>query len=180
MRLLLKILVLFAYFVLFSCFSGEKKVIKNKVNFVKNIPIKDVQQFGDWYFSNSGLECFIFSFPISSSGDYLLRSYNYMMINYNKSKNTKEIYIIGGLPYKEGSLVRVYINKVDFFFIPYNNQAWGENEEAILKKMFSSKENFLVFNDFKDNVSAIDKYSMLGFKQAFENLNNACVSVESI
>ena len=180
MRLLLKILIVFVYFFLISCSTGEKKIIKNKINFVENMPIQDFERIGDWYFSNSGLDCFIFSFPISSSGNYLLRSYHYMIITYNKSNNTKEIYVVGGLSYREDALVRVYINKVDFFFIPFENQAWADNEEDVLKKLSFSRENFLVFNEFKDETSAIDKYSIIGFKESFEKLNNACVSVDSI
>ncbi len=180
MNWLYKITILCFSFMLLSCSFGEKKPIKNKINFVQDLPMKNIERIGDWYFSNSGLECFMFSFPVSSSGDYLLRSYNYMMINYNKSNNSKEIYVVGGLLYKENSLVRVYINKVDFFFNTFENQAWAENEEIILKKLAFSKENFLVFNDFKDNTFAIDKYSISGFRKSLEKLNNACVSVDSI
>lgn len=162
---------------LFDC--SNKKIVKNKVYKPKHLSINIHQNFEDWFLSRSVENCMMFSYPISSSGNYLNRDYHYMVINYNTAKNTKEIYIVGGYLYQKDSFVKIYVNKKDFYLQPIDNQAWVLDDDKLLKNILFTKEDFLVFSKFSNGTTAIDKYSVSGFKDALIAMNNLCPLVDS-
>jgi hypothetical protein len=134
----------------------------------------DNQKFGAWIFSKEKNQCYIYSFPVSSYGFYLDRKIHYIQIN-----DKKELSVLGGLPYKVDSKVKIDISSISLFLDTLGDKAWANNEDFIINYFLKNEDSiFFIYNEFitvgdKDS-SAVDKYTMQGFKDAWDYMNSEC------
>ncbi|MFL1780650.1 hypothetical protein ABSA28_00341 [Candidatus Hepatincolaceae symbiont of Richtersius coronifer] len=143
-----------------------------------NIQLKEAEsiQYFNWFLTKDKGSCYIYSFPLSSYGTYKQRDLHYIMINYNKSTASNEIAIVGGGLYVEEANTILQISNKNFIFINFKNQAWTVNEGLIFATIKGSpNSDWLVFSNLQaQQTQIIDKYSPLGFIEAFAALNFSC------
>ncbi|MDR2007662.1 MAG: hypothetical protein LBQ34_01655 [Alphaproteobacteria bacterium] len=159
--------------------SCSTKTIDNKEKIMKAIPKSkkqtDNQKFGAWIFSKDGSRCYIYSFPVSSYGYYLERNIHYIQIN-----DKKEISVLGGLPYKNDSKVKIDVVNINIFLDTMGDKAWVNKDEDFVIHYFLEHEDsiFFVYNEFtpinNKDLSAVDKYTMQGFTEAWQYMLDNC------
>ncbi len=182
MRIKLIILLILSN-LLFSCTVNKQVKNEDVAFFTKSnlLKIPDSQlnnsyQYQNWYLNIKNNACYIYSFPISSYGNYTARGLNYMLINSNKKNKKNEILVIGGAPYKKDINVRLQIDDTSYLLAVDNNLAWVGNDEEVLVKMLKKNNlDVLVFSEFEDlDAKSIDKYSLLGLQEALLEMNKKC------
>ncbi len=166
------------FFLLLSIVSCAKTIDK-KEQILKSIPkdrkqANDNQKFGAWIFAREGKSCYIYSFPVSSYGFYLERKLHYLQIN-----DKKEMLVLGGLPFKLESKVRIDLASYSFFLEISEDKAWANNEDFIIKTFLDNQDSIIfVYNEFlaidNKNQSAVDKYTLQGFLEAWEYMTINC------
>lgn len=155
------------------------KNIDKKEQISKSIPkdkkqANNNQKFGAWIFAREGKSCYIYSFPVSSYGFYLERKLHYLQIN-----DKKEMLVLGGLPFKPESKVRIDLVSYSFFLEISEDNAWANNEDFIIKTFLDNQDSIIfVYNEFlsidnKDQ-SSVDKYTLQGFLEAWEYMTINC------
>ncbi len=167
------IIFLFLLFIA-SCNNPIDTKQKMMKSIPKNKKQSDTQKFGAWIFSKESKHCYIYSFPVSSYGSYLERKIHYLQVN-----DKKELSVLGGLSFKEGSKVRIDLASYTFFLEIVGNNAWTNNDDFIISKFLDNKDSiFFVYNEFKavndKDQSAVDKYTLQGFLEAWEYMTINC------
>jgi hypothetical protein len=179
------ILLLILSSMLFACTVNhkvnheEETFFKNSTSLViPNNSMNNSYQYQNWYLNIKDDTCYIYSFPISSYGNYTSRGLNYMLINSNKKTQKNEILVIGGAPYKKDINVRLQVDDTSYLLAVDNMLAWVGNDEEVLVKMFKKNNlDVLVFSEFADlDSKSIDKYSLLGLQEALLEMNKKCGS----
>lgn len=166
------ILIILAIF-LVSCSTPSNQAKKNKLR------KGEYSQYGNWLFSNSKDGCYIYSFPVGSYGNYTERDLNYIMVNYNKEKKTNELVVVGGMQYTENSTARIQIENMSYLLLTVKDEAWATDDEAIISKMLNNNNSdVLFFSELKGEkpIQSLDKYSLLGFHEAYNVLQVLCAS----
>lgn len=132
----------------------------------------------NWHFKKDQEDCYVYSFPISSSGFYIDRSLNYLLIN-----NKQDIILISGLYYKDDYIAEMMISKNKFNMLTEDNKAWiYENNELLIHKLLENTEiPLFIYSQFQqisgennENDYAIDKYSLKGFKEVWQTMEQLC------
>ena len=115
------------------------------------------------------------SLPIESSGDYQKRVQSYFLV-VNAVDNIDEVTISSGFFYRPGSEVQVSFGDAKFNLFTHKNLAWSYNKNddlEILKQMRQDLDVVVTAFD-KNNKYAIDKYSLIGFKEAYKKMKESC------
>ena len=95
---------------------------------------------------------------------------------YRINKNPEKfIQITAGYDYKEGSVIKVEIDKnsYDFYSPDVDDSAWTEDDEKIIRSMKKGAE-LIVTGTSGRGTKTIDKYTLKGFTAAFNILSKDC------
>lgn len=135
--------------------------------------------FKDWNVYTTELNnkkvCYIASFPSSKQGNYKRRSEPYLMVT-RLSKNTHEVSVTSGYPYKASKNVEVNIEGKSFSMVTDDEHAWAPDNTKD-KEMISTmkQKNFMVVNGVSQkNTYSKDKYSLNGFTAAYNHMEKLC------
>ena len=175
-----RIIIMFLTLVVVGCSSHNiKEVVSNNDALIKPESKEGTVNYtaGNWHFIKESNKCFIYSFPISSSGFYLNRKANYIMIN-----SSKHIVVFGGLNYKVDSIVTLDVSGSKFLFNTISSKAWYNypGDDLINALLKHPNSAFLVHNEFayttsdKEHTYSIDKYSADGFLELWNKLQQSC------
>lgn len=138
-----------------------------------------VEKFKDWsiynYEKNNERYCFALSRPIATKSNILSRAKPYFIVN-DLIYDSDEILTVSGFKYKNNSDIEVSFGVKKFYLMNYEFNGWAYNKNDDLDIIKSMQENaeFSVTSYSEDNHYAIDRYSLIGFKQAYFKLKEIC------
>lgn len=136
-------------------------------------------KFQDWNFfeTNRGdkVICYLASIPIKRAGNYLRRGESFFLVT-NIENDADEVSTSSGFIYNQDSDVEISFGSKRFYLFPYRALAWAndKNEDIDIIKEMQKKEELIVTGVAKNGKIAIDTYSLIGFKQAYEEMKEKC------
>jgi Invasion associated locus B (IalB) protein len=138
---------------------------------------------GDWeaftYEAEGSKVCYIYAQPKKSEANKkgAGRGPIYFMVTHWPGKKVKaQPSTFIGYTFKDGSDVKLKIDKKEFLLYPVENMAWTdkvETEKAILAAMKSGKSMVIEGTSAKGTVTT-DTYSLSGISAAMDTINGAC------
>jgi invasion protein IalB len=136
---------------------------------------------GDWtayaYKENGQKVCYIASRPAKQEGSFKKRSEPYAIVTRREAgKDSEEISVTAGYPYKENGKVEVSIGGALFTLFTENDWAWAQNEAGD-KEMVAAMvhgTSMTVKAESRVGTSSIDTYSLNGFSAARKAIAEAC------
>jgi len=146
-------------YTIFISFSALANIEKGKWNFVKDDDF-----------------CYIGSSPILSEMPEGKKRGDVFILVYRINKNPEKfIQITAGYNYKEGSVIKVEIDKkIHNFYSPdVDDSAWTDDDEKVIRSMKKGAE-LIVNGTSGRGTKTIDTYTLKGFTAAFNILSKDC------
>ena len=141
---------------------------------------KDLQaRFKDWsvFKSNRGDDviCYAVSIPIKENGNFLFRGEPYLMVT-NLVNDSDEVSVSSGFIYKQTADVELSFGSKKFYLFPYEALAWADdnNDDIDIIKEMQRNEEVTITGTMRDNKTASDTYSLIGFAKAYAKLKEIC------
>jgi len=158
----------------------DKSTESNIKTSIKKSKNKDLQaKFKDWsvFKSSRGEDviCYAVSLPIKQRGNFLFRGEPYLMIT-NLVNDSDEVSVSSGFIYKQTTDVELSFGSKKFYLFPYEALAWANdnNDDIDIIKEMQRNEELTITGTMRDNKTASDTYSLIGFDQAYAKLKEIC------
>lgn len=138
--------------------------------------------FSDWeaftYKADDQPVCYVMSAPKkSTAAKKVKRGKVYFMVTHWPARKVKgQPSTMIGYTFKQGSAVKLSVDKKDFEFYPVDSMAWTdkpETEKAILTAMRSGKA-MTVVGTSSAGTETTDSYSLSGISAALDAIDSAC------
>lgn len=140
-----------------------------------------VDMFGDWAVfevaQNNKTLCYAMTIPQNSKTNYENRGKPFFMII--KEKNSPNVEVNASVGYKINDnigSIELQIGNNKYPFINFRDRAWAyniEDDEAILQQFIKSAV-FNVYSRASDNRYSMDIYSLNGFANSYNKINELC------
>jgi hypothetical protein len=135
--------------------------------------------FQDWsiFKENRGDKtlCYMLSTPIEKSSTYKKRGESYFLVT-NIDDEADEITASSGFLYKHSSDIEISFGLKKFYLFPNQAIAWANNKNddiEIIKELQRSDE-VIVSATAKNNKTASDRYSLIGFVEGYKKMKEIC------
>ncbi len=171
--------------------SEEKKLQKsykdrkNQLDYIeRKRDIGLVKQYKDWNIyrieEKNYRACYAISTPFLTKGNKIKRAEPYFIVN-NLINDADEIMVTSGFFYKDNNDIEISIGIKKFYLFGYKNLGWtySKNDDIDLIKEMQKNDEFLVTSYNKEGKINIDKYSLIGFKQAYFKLKETCKDLKN-
>lgn len=184
----IRILIFSAILALFCAFfSRAEAKIKAKnhyldENFTVNIRRDNdglIEKFMDWSIykvkRDQRTYCYALSMPISSTGSKFRRGRSYFVVS-DLIESSDEITLVSGFYYRQNSDVELSFGDKKFYLFAHKARAWAyqaSDDLDIIKEMQQNAE-FVISAFTDDGKFTEDKFSLIGFKQAYFKLKETC------
>lgn len=131
---------------------------------------------GDWsVYSEGKKNCYIASVPNNSDGNFKKRDQPYVLVS-SKSKNSDEINVSSGYPYKPNVHVELSIDGKKYRLFSQDEVAWAKSaadDKAIVTAMKSGAKLEVKALSTKGSYST-DTYSLKGVGAAYKRMKELC------
>jgi len=138
-----------------------------------------VEQFKDWGVYKVKREygdvCYVLSTPIAKSGNIFKRAESYFVVM-NLVNDADEVMIVSGFYYKNNSDIEISFGSKKFYLLAHENKSWAynKNDDIDIIKEMQKKDELTITAFSRENRTAIDSYSLIGFKKAYFKLKEIC------
>lgn len=138
--------------------------------------------FHDWkvFKTNRGdqVVCYATSIPIKRSGS-TTRGESYFLVT-DILNDADEIGVSSGFYYDKDSDVELSFGSKKFYLFPFKALAWAndKNEDIDIIKEMQKSSDMIVSGIAKDGRLVSDTYSLIGFAQSYEFMQDVCQKVE--
>ena len=124
--------------------------------------------------------CYAISIPFLTRGDKIKRAQPYFVIN-NIENDADEVMLTSGFMYKDNTDIEISIGTKKFYLFSYKNLGWtySKNDDIDLIKEMQQNDEFLVTSYNGENLMNIDKYSLIGLREAYFKLKETCKNAKS-
>ena len=144
--------------------------------------IERLGEFNHWtayaFKENGKKTCYMASAPTKDEGTYTLRGKIYARVTHRPAENTKdEVSFLAGYTYKDGSWIKVRIDKKKpFDLFTHEDSAWAPDQAADRKLVRAMKagHNMIVEGTSSRGTATKDTYSLSGFTKAYNAIAKAC------
>jgi hypothetical protein len=94
----------------------------------------------------------------------------------NLVNDSDEISVSSGFIYKQTADVELSFGSKKFYLFPYESLAWANdnNDDIDIIKEMQRNEEVTITGTMRDNKTASDTYSLIGFAQAYAKLKEIC------
>ncbi len=121
--------------------------------------------------------CYIVSYPITKTGNYVKRDVPYFMVTSLGSK-ADEVSTFAGYNYKLGSKVDVSFDKGNTYYMSLtkDNFAWAKEssiDQQIINEM-KIKSSMTIKGSSLRGTYSVDRYSLKGFNSAYNQMKTLC------
>jgi hypothetical protein len=179
-----RIIIFSAILVVFYAFLARVEAKNSYLdeNFTVNIRRNNdgfIEKFMDWsiykvkrYDKNY---CYALSMPISSTGTKFRRGRAYFVVS-NLLDSPDEITLVSGFYYRKNSDVELSFGAKKFYLLTHKSRAWAylaSDDLDIIKEM-QQNADFVISAFTDDGKFTEDRFSLIGFKQAYFKLKEIC------
>ena len=139
-------------------------------------------KFHDWsvFKTERGdrIVCYAASTPIKRDGNYDKRGEPFFLVT-NIEDDADEISASSGFVFNKKSDVEISFGSKKFYLFPYKTMAWAndKNDDIDVIKEMQKHEDMVVTGVATDGKIASDVYSLLGFAQSYQRLQESCRGV---
>ncbi len=148
------------------------EIRKNKSGFVK--------KFKDWSIYKIKKEdnlqfCYAISQPISLQGDVFKRAKAYFIV-YDLPYDANEIMLVSGHQYRENADIELSFGDRKFYLFAHQAKGWAysKNDDLDIIKEMQKYNEFYVTAFSNHQKTTKDRYSLIGFKQAYFKMTEVC------
>ena len=129
------------------------------------------------FVEKAGKVCYIASIPQKDEGNYTRRGDIFAIVTHRpEEKSFDVVSFVAGYTYKSGSSVEVRIGSNRFTLFTHNDTAWAKNtvtDKEIVNAMVKGVR-MIVKGTSSRGTETTDTYSLVGFTNAVEAINQAC------
>lgn len=144
--------------------------------------VKRLGEFDHWraftYTEDGDRVCYMASEPVEEEGDYDRRGDVYAMVTHQPARGSQDVVsFVIGYPFKEQSRVTVSIDdSKKFTLFTHEDTAWAadkKTDKALVQAMKRGRE-MVVEGVSNKGTETTDTYSLFGFTDAHNEINDAC------
>jgi len=119
--------------------------------------------------------CYTTAVPFKTSGNIQHRGAPYIIVTKTANKSP-ELSIANGYYYKENSEVELSFGLKKFSMITYKSKAWtyGVDDDLEIIKTMRISDDIVITGVSKGNNISQDHYSLVGFNNAYQELQERC------
>lgn len=119
--------------------------------------------------------CYLISIPIEYSKFYKRRGKSFFMVT-KTSNDADEISTSSGFIYKNNSNLELSFGSKRFYLFPHKIYAWAtdKNEDIAIIKEMQKQDDFIITAIDENNKIASDRFSLIGFNQAYRKMREEC------
>lgn len=119
--------------------------------------------------------CYALSLPIEENGRKFKRAEPYFVVS-DLVDNADEITAVSGFYYKENSDIELSFGLKKFYLFTHHARGWtySANDDLDIIKEMQRNAEFTVTAFSQHNKIVSDRYSLIGFKQAYFKLKEIC------
>ncbi len=138
-----------------------------------------IERFQDWSIYKvkrfDKTICYMLSIPIEKKGDKFRRAESYFLVS-DLINDANEIMVSSGFYYKKNSDIEISFGPKKFYLFSHESRGWAydKNDDIDLIKEMQKNEEFVITSFSDAGKIAIDKYSLIGFRQAYFKLKEIC------
>jgi hypothetical protein len=157
------------FFLVLFCFLCFKSAFSQEL----------IKKFHDWsvFKADRGdkIVCYAVSTPIEKTGNYIKRGESFFLVT-NIENDADEISVSSGFYYSKNYDVEISFGSRKFYLFPYKTLAWAnnKNDDIDIIKYMQKKYEMTITGIEEGDKTAIDTYSLIGFKKAYEKLREIC------
>lgn len=138
--------------------------------------IKQYKDWGIYKFTRNGKKyCYAISRPISTKANILKRAKPYFLVN-DLIDDADEVMNVSGFFFKDNTDIEISFGSRKFYLFAYKARGWAytKNDDLDIIKEMQKNADFTITSFSKDNRIAKDRYSLIGFRQAYFKLKDIC------
>jgi hypothetical protein len=175
---LLSLLILITLFFSENSFSKE-------IEFASYKNLKTYKNFHDWNLykeSRKGEDhCYLVSTPIETNSELNLKKKgeSYFIITAIKN-DVAEVSISSGISFYKNNDVELSFKNAKFYLFTQQYLAWAKdkNDDIEILKAMQKENEFIAKSISKNSKIIYDRYSLIGFVEAFKNMKELCKNNE--
>lgn len=159
--------------------AKDKYLDKNFTIVLRKNEANLIEQHKDWAIykvvKNNEKYCYALSRPISSESSLLKRAKPYFIVS-DLINDADEIMAVSGFHFKENSDIEISFGARKYYLFAYQARGWAysKNDDLDIIKSMQENAEFTISSYSKDNRITRDRYSLIGFKEAYFQLKKIC------